>query len=565
MSSLRTILCVLLLAAAAYGVDCPYADTQWQQLRPARQRKELDIADTHGLDPLCVVALLERVSGSPEQGLGPGRAMTLLADHARMGRAIPYELLTAGIRFCAPEQHAAQWETVCRQWEREHGTLKERALALYGEGKLGMADTMHLALARAGMLSTSQYLQWETILSTRRAYDGLGRAMCMMGVQEPRLITLSRSHLGRQVADMDTAQVRQMLEAYADCFLASAEADTGALRDWLANTYARAKLYGAELRTLVELDAPNRPVLQTLVRVARRHYALKRFSFAARTALEAWSRTENRELRQLCATIAYESYRHLGLRDSAEVWLERTDMAAAGAAHRAVVFYQAHGQLVKADSLLAGIPPGVMADTLMVRQRLYEGRIGDARTVVANMASHDWWRRQPEYLRLWQVRVSLFSGAISLMSQNLDSLTFEPSWEHAAEVLRYRYWHQRIRQDPSALDVWGPFERALYCGNPQLADSLMRGASLKGTPAQLYRVRLVRGYLEKGDLVRAAAAAGSVKPKDTPPEQVYYCAEVLHAQGDDAKARELLEGLIMHHPESIYSSKARALLARVQS
>lgn len=50
-----------------------------------------------------------------------------------------------------------------------------------------------------------------------------------------------------------------------------------------------------------------------------------------------------------------------------------------------------------------------------------------------------------------------------------------------------------------------------------------------------------------------------------PPEFMYACAEVLVSQADVVRARQTLEQILLKHPSSIYASKARLLLAKVQS
>jgi hypothetical protein len=82
---------------------------------------------------------------------------------------------------------------------------------------------------------------------------------------------------------------------------------------------------------------------------------------------------------------------------------------------------------------------------------------------------------------------------------------------------------------------------------------------------QLMTVQLVRALLDRGNPGRALSVAGTVDPQAAPPEETYYCAEVLFSQGEHGSARDLLEGLILHHPESIYASKARVLLAKTHS
>ncbi|MBD3242793.1 MAG: hypothetical protein GF331_19530 [Chitinivibrionales bacterium] len=555
---------VVSLAHELSAKSCPYAESEWSELRGARQRALIENPELDDLDPECMVALLERVAGEAENG-ADNHGLQLLARYAGLGRPVGYELLAAGLRLCRPQSDTAAWRAVCRQWEAQNGKVREQVAAYYGLANLRGGDTLYQAFDAAGMLSASEYLHWVTIRETLRDYSGVGEVLCRLCAAEPRLGSLARSRMERLLGDLDSAQVQEMLGSYRSCRLATPQVDTAALRDWLADAYARAGFYADELEVLVSLEAEHRPAMQQLVRSARRHFALKRFAHAAQAAELAWERTRNVDIRSLCATIAYESLDRLGMRDSAAVWLERTDLAAVGSAGRAVVFYQAEGDLQKADSLIRGMPEGLVRDTLRARQLLFQGEADSMSAYVARMGSSRWWRSMPLYARFWQLRAALFSGDLAAYKAIDDSLRLDPSWEHAAEALHYRYWHERVGSDAAARQAWGAFEREIYLGNPGRADSVVAWEQLSEQCKGLFIVRIVKAFIAEGDLVGAAQAAGTVDPVQASPEHTYYCAEVLQAQGHNERARTLLEQLILHHPEDIFSSKARVLLLKAQS
>lgn len=563
-AGIAALLFALTAAHAVSAASCPYVESEWSELRGSRQRDLIESPELEELDRVCMGALLRRVAGSDDHG-GAVRAVQLLARYMSLGRPLGYELLAAGLRLGLPESDTAAWRAVCEHWEAQNGKVREQVVAYYGMTNLRGGDTLYQAFDLAGMLSPSEYLHWVTIKETLRDYQGVGHVLCRLGTVEPRLGSLARSRMGRLLVDLDSTEASDILRTYQGCRLRSPEADTAALRDWLADAYARAGLYAEELEILVSLEAEHRPALQPLVRSARRHFSLKRFEHAARAARLAWERTRNTDIRSLCATIAYESFERLGMRDSAQQWLERTDLAAVGSVRRAVVFYQADGALGKADSLIRGMPAGPVQDTLRVRQLLYRGEPDSASAYARRMTGQAWWRSMPLYARFWQLRTALFAGDLAAYKAVDDSLHIDPAWEHAAEVLRYRYWHERVRSDAAAGQVWGAFERVLYAGNPRLADSLVAWERLSARCRGLFTVRIVKAFLAEDDLEAAARAAGTVDPVEASPEHTYYCAEVLQAQGENERARELLEQLILHHPGDIYSSKARVLLLKAQS
>ncbi len=564
LRSLGAVMLLVIAADAVHARSCPYVESEWSELRNSKRRDLMESPELEELDSVCMVALLERMVADEDHG-GAARAMKVLARYAALDRPLGYDLLAAGLRLGLPRTDPSAWRTVCERWEGRHGKVRERVAAYSGMTNLRGGDTLYHAFDRAGMLSPSEYLHWVTIKETLREYGGVGRVLCRLGASEPRLGSLARSRMNRMVRDLDSAEAREMLGTYRACRLRTAQVDTAALRDGLADIYARAGLYADELDVLISLEARHRPVLRPLVRSARRHFALKRFEYAARAAQLAWERTRNTDIRSLCATIAYESLDRLGLRDSAKQWLERTDLAAVGGTRRAVVFYQGDGALTKADSLIGTMPPGLVRDSLRVRQLLFRDEPDSAAAYVRGMVKRTWWRTMPLYARVWQLRAALFSGDLAAYGDMDDSLRVDPAWEHAAEVLRYRYWHERIRSDAAAGQIWGAFERMLYVGDPEAADSLVPWGRLSDRCKGLFTVRIVKAFLADGEPDRAAKAAGTVDPVRASPEHTYYCAEVLQAQGKNQQTRKLLEKLILHHPEDIYSSKARVLLLKAQS
>ncbi len=267
----------------------------------------------------------------------------------------------------------------------------------------------------------------------------------------------------------------------------------------------------------------------------------------------------------LCASVAYESYDRMGRRDSAAVWLPRTDLSASRSAARAIAFYQSSGELHKADSLLASVNSGLARDTLVVRQLLFSGQADSAAAYASTMSRNPWWDMLSSNAMLWRLRVALFGGDMPRFRRVLDSLDMAPSWEHALEVIGYQYRHERLKKDMAAMETWGRLELALYKGNTTKAASLLQPNTLTASSSQVLSIYLIKELLRAREFSKAAKVAATVDPSTSTPEHTYYSAEVLIGQGELPKARALLERLILEHPASIYSSKARMLLREAQS
>jgi hypothetical protein len=560
------VLVAVLAVSHSFSVTpCPYADSTWRTLKPAQKRDRLASPHLADLEVRCFCALLGRAAEQQPSDPKARPALDLLMEYVGAAERFDLAVLFAALRVCRPLVDESAWKSVCALWEQSNGAMRARADTLTAVGELAQADTLFAAFNAAGLLSVPEVLAWANLKQTLRDYAGLARALCGLSRLGDRLTPVGRSQLVALLREAEPDQVKAALAAYRECALGLPGGDTLQLAEWLARSYAQYGLYEEEVGTWTSLESPTRPALEPLLRVAQRQFSLKRYRAAALAARQAWPRAQNAQVRSWCAAVLYESYVQLGPRDSAAVWLGRADLATTRDAARAVVFYQQGGMLAKADSLLAGVPAGTVRDTLVLRQLLLSGRADSAAALARRLAAGATWRGLRQSADLWQLRAALFSGDLTLARQLADSLQFEPSWEYAPEVLGYRYRLERLSGDPEALKEWPAFEYALYRGAPEKAAALLRFPSYAPRSVQLLSVRLVKAFLERGNLTQAAAAAARVDARIADPEHSYYCAEVLLGQGQPAQARALLEQLILAHPGDIYSSKARLLLLKTQS
>jgi hypothetical protein len=534
-------------------------------MRGSKQRELLEEPDVLSLDESCLISLLKRLSDRREQGGDGASAMGVLAEFLESSESFSPRLLLTGMRLCDPVANGEKWQRLCDMWVERNGPVREQVSSFMGSGAARVADSLLLALHIGGRLSSADLVLWANIRHTLRDYPGLARVLCDLGATDPRLADMARHRIMYAVTDMSEQETRALLDAYRTCALGLPDVDTADVRDWLSMSYSRVGLYAEEIDVLVELGSGGRSAVEQLVQVARRHFALKRYEHAARAASMAYEHSRDADIMGLCASIAHESLVRLGSSDSAAIWLTRTDLSQGRSAARAVAFYQTGGELGKADSLLASLAPGLVRDTLVLRQLLFSGRTDSAATYATAMAHNGWWKMLTSSALLWRLRVALFGGNMSQYRRLTDSLTFEPSWEHALEVLGYRYRYQRLKSDMAALEIWGKLELALYQGDLQRAAAVLDPHACSQTASHVLSAYLIKGLLSARAFSKAATVAGAVDPSTSTPEHTYYCAEVLIGQGELPKARALLERLILEHPDSIYSSKARILLRSAQS
>jgi hypothetical protein len=549
----------------AAGETCPYDAESWKDTRTSKRRALLEAPALKSLDDACFVRLLEVLEDPAGERTQVKPPLKLIREYLGYTTGFGLDLLFAALRHGGSAGDSASWAKVCTVWVERNGKMGEEAKRLSDAGELKSADSLYAAFDAGRLLSTSDFLAWVNVKTALGDYVGAARVLCALSRYKEGLSSHARGQLSHMFKDVDREVARAALLAYRDCYLALPHADTLMLRGWLEGTFSRYGLFDEQLRTLVAFDSDERPVGEKLVRLARRHLAQKRYAEAAWAARLALPRIDNRQLKNFCITALYESYRSLGKTDSAALWLERSPLARGSAAGPAVVFYQDAGMLARADSLLRGLKKGTVRDSLEVRQLLLEGQVDSAAGSAGRMVKASHWREARQNALIWVLRTGLYTGNIEGYKRVADSLAFDPSWDYAAEVLRYRYWYERLKADPAALRDWGPFEYALYRGSPASAASGMRMEGYAGPSAQMFVVRLVREFLARGDLAAAARQAQGIDVKHAVPAEAYYCAEILVLQGELEKAVGVLERLILEHPGDIYSSKARLLLLKVQS
>jgi tetratricopeptide (TPR) repeat protein len=268
------------------------------------------------------------------------------------------------------------------------------------------------------------------------------------------------------------------------------------------------------------------------------------------------------------------------VRDSALHWLSLSGVASRDAKVQTVALNQETGRARDAAVLIDSLPSSLSKDTLTVRQHFFTGELGKALAhTSANIVS---WVMNPRERMLWQARGLIFSGRPYDAAPALDSLRFVPGWHAAAEVLRYKYWMQKLEDDQGMLDIWGRLELFIYIGDLAAAAELLRKLKLSGEAGEMLAVRLARPlakagrYQEALEVLELAGGGGlpdyGIKGIDrgeaqgkhvNTPEYLYFKAEMLHEIGRREEARGIAQRILKEFPGDIFAQKARILLMKI--
>ncbi|MCL2181844.1 MAG: hypothetical protein FWB85_00020 [Chitinispirillia bacterium] len=449
----------------------------------------------------------------------------------------------------------------------------------YSEGAgLPVADTLYRALDAAGRLNSHELLRYGRVKSLLGNYRAAASIYCRAATGESRLEHAALTQMGHQLADADSAEKAAAVRIFERCALAAPNADTALFRNWLADFCGRQGLFEQEISILTRLHSAESPSDRRLAEAARKHFSNRRYRFAVRAAAAAHDRTADESQKSSdAAFVAYQSYMQLRVRDSALIWLRLSGVAGKDANIQAAALNQETGHLEAAAALIDSLPVSLPKDTLGVRQYLFSGEPANALNFIM-MSKSAAWTMAPRERMLWRGRCMIFGGRAYEAIPVLDSLRFMPGWHAASEVLRYKYWVQKLDDDRGALDLWGKLEYAIYTGSLTAAVRLLKGAEITGEPGEMLAVRLAKvlaqanrhaAALEILELAEGGPGYGikgidRKSHKHTPgPEYLYLKAEMLSETGKQYEAKVFAQKILTDYPLDVFAQKARILLSKI--
>jgi tetratricopeptide (TPR) repeat protein len=439
--------------------------------------------------------------------------------------------------------------------------FRDSVAQLMEKDKLREADGMFAAREPACAIETYDLMKWMRIKSVLGMYGAACRLACRIAHQQPQLSALLQNQLSETIREAPADTMRAALDAYLQCALSGFRPDTAAFKQWISNVYFRAGLYDEEVTVLLRLETPNQPSADGLFACASRRFSNRLFTAALRPALLAYSRLHDDNLRSLCAMMLYRCFALMGNDDSAAIWLGRVP-ARREVKAEAAAFFQRTGDLAKADSLLAALPPSLTKDTLMVRQMLFTGNPKAAADYCARRAGQTGAEGRRDLL-FWRMRSLLFGGRPQAADALADSIDFSPDMDGATAFLFLKYMLNSIRKTPAAGAVFGELAYGAWLKRPERALRALQSPAIDACPADVGQLlfsmgvkALIDGKMFAGARTLIDRAGGS----SAGPELRYYLGDVLLNQGDIDTAAAVFEELLLTYPGDVFSEKARILL-----
>ncbi|MDR2578186.1 MAG: hypothetical protein LBC70_05170 [Chitinispirillales bacterium] len=493
----------------------------------------------------------------------------VFSSRATRGR-FSNELLFQLFRVEQFANHKPLWGGIIDIWSSAAEMPVHSLLASNSEGgRIPIADTLYRVLDAAGRLEPHDLLRYGRVRCLRGDYRAAVRIYCRAIAGDRRIEHAAMTQMNQLLADADSADKVAALADFRRCALALPDVDTVYYRNWLADFYSRHGLFDQEIAILTEFNMVDSPSGRRLADAARTHFTRRRYRHAANSASAAHGRLEDADQRSSIAFVAYQAYMMLGVRDSALAWLRLSDVATKDARIQGIALMQETGHLEEAIVFIDSLAPSLPKDTLLTRQRLFSGEPARALNEILSSASASWKINNMDWM-LWRARCMIFSGQVYEVAPVLDSIRFVSTWHGASEILRYRYWLQKLENDHVVTGLWGRLEYMIYTGDLTAATELLRGQRLTGESGEMLVVRLSRAlsgaarFAEALEVLElAGSSSGGIKSAQSP-EYLYFMADILNETGRRDEARVIANKLLKEFPLDIFAQKARILLARMQ-
>ena len=544
---------LLLLACALFSAhaECPAVHLNTRADTAAFIRV-LESRSGGSIDELCLCSLAESAAGSSALTSQFIRIATEYTAVQGFSLALFYKLAHQG----AP---SGQAEKMLALWEKRNGPVSGLAGKLERAGNFREEDSLLDAADHCRPLTMDQLMQWAHIRELQEKLSGSAEVYAKAIQATPRSfgpITGKLYQMLEQAPDDSIVAVLGVLRQA----LAFRGVDTLSMQYWMAEFYRRHGLDSLEQDLLLSIPATTGRLLPRFDESAHILFSRGLFAKAILPARSFFEHSDNRQLKSADADIIYQSYLALHRDDSALAWLLRAGVSGDKRKIDAAVLFQSTGRLKEAESIIATLDRSSFSrDTLELRQKLWVGDSSGAAALLTAPGTH--WDRHPDDHLLWTARVLLFRGSVDQLASMLDTLPIVSTGSGAAELLNCRLVLQRFKGEDSWLKEWGRVQYWLFLGKPLVAYERIPPRKYSAELQDALLLCITKKLSEQGDMQTALRIFEQEGDSAASPEYLYGHADQLYKSMNIGKARVLLLKIIRDYPGSVFSEKARVLLA----
>ena len=479
---------------------------------------------------------------------------------------IRYHPITDTLLLCLHKQriireNARLMTSVCTAWKERYPSLNIVFDRYRQSGNIHRIDSLYMILDQQRLLNAHQLLQWIDTKKVLDDYRSIPALYCRIITVQPSLTTLALNQLNAIINEIDAQLADSLLTEFSICKFNSSKSESGELFRWILDQFGRKGLYTRQLELLTEKIHPSTQRDTILTEIATAYLKRGAYHPAVKTAGALYRSTGDPNFKHTAAVVLYQSYRSLGMFDSARTWIQHTDIISERDRIDAIEMYHHLKDFKSASTLLIKLPHSLNHDTLRIRHLLMQDSLSGALRYAFDTTTL--LHRTPSAALLWRVRTTLFNGKAAQCAALLDSAKLSPSSNNAQELLEYRYWLKRLSSTTEALAKFSQIEYTLFKGDSRHAAKLLCESNPAMDEAWRLAVHIARNQITRSDPDGAVATLTCV-PEVHEAEYRYCLAEAYILKGNPEKGRLLLEKLLLEFPGNMYTTKGRLLLSRMK-
>jgi hypothetical protein len=559
----------MLPATAICSAICD-ADSGWEKSSLAQKMPSFQ-SHLSSISEQCLCSALASIDMSDDESTIKN-FISILEQWAKTN-TLGHQILFAGYKNEPIHRNRSIWQAVLTLWEKSNPSPYAAVVSLINSGAPSNADTLLRILDSEGKIDIPELLRWAKIKVVIHDYTLIPALYCRIISKKPqnqrdstsllRAQSVALDQFSSQIDEIRGETADQLLQQFKKCSLEMLDADSSLIRSWLAQVYSRLGLFDRALETLTSIVPSNNAATLSadLSDIARERYLYQHYIPALGAAKASYSRAKDVEILADAAAIIYQSFLALGLQDSALVWIKKANLTTESRIIDAIVLYQNSAQALQAQTLIDKLGPSLTKDTLQIRAYIMNNQIDRA---LPGLNRSVFLKRSAPDMLLWKIRILIFTNKISDVAAILDSNSIPIGNESATELLRYKYWLERLQDCRDALEVWSTIEYNNFKGKLEKNGFLSQNEKIDQKCQWRLALMVARIFYEKKKLSASIEVLNSCNESHVSADFLYFKALYLYESGKFDSAKVLLQRIVLDHTDEIYSGKARLQLTKME-
>ncbi|MDO5576921.1 MAG: hypothetical protein Q4F84_07560, partial [Fibrobacter sp.] len=329
---------------------CFQDDSLWNTLSSQAKLNRIT-KSLNDLDEACFISVVSGFSDTENGKIG--NAFAEIVQKWIKNHNVSSELLVVFYNNPIVYKNRDLWSDILLSWKKKYLSINEAHAFLAAKGQFDVVNKLYEIFDKEEQLSVYDRLKWVKIKSLIGETGTIAGQYCRIISSEPRMTPVALDQFSFILREFEKQTADSVLSDFFRCCVYRSEMDSVQIREWGSEIYSRVGLYNRQVEILKALETHEFPVDEELMGVAFSHLSSQRYDLALKLAKELYFKRKSGETNHSVAFIIYESFRGLGLNDSALQWLKKVDLNSSRQLTDAVVLCQNTGAYEKAQELIA--------------------------------------------------------------------------------------------------------------------------------------------------------------------------------------------------------------------